>query len=318
MAANTVKVNNTSSTADPADFSIATNTVLGRASGDIIAASLVDAQITAGTISNASLANMAANSVKANATASSAVSTDLSIGTNTVLGRVAGNIVAATVVTGQIADDAVTYAKMQNVSATNRFLGRITAGAGDEEELTPTQATSLLDAATTTVKGTVELATSGENAANVVVQGNDSRLSDSRTPTTHATSHKSGGGDVIKLDEFAATTDITTLNASTTAHGLLPKLSNVSTQYLNGVGSWAALTPAENTGTATGTANGSTTVFNIAHSIGSTPYSAFVIPSSVIGSTINYSYTYDATNIVVTFASAPSSGTITFQWRAVA
>ena len=49
-------------------------------------------------------------------------------------------------VTGQIADDAVTYAKMQNVSATNRFLGRITAGAGDEEELTPTQATSLLDA----------------------------------------------------------------------------------------------------------------------------------------------------------------------------
>ena len=318
MAANTVKVNNTASTADPADLTVGTNAVVGRVASNIVAAQLVDAQIATGTISNASHADMAANTVKVNATASSAVPTDLAIGTNTVLGRVAGNIVAATVVTGQIADDAVTYAKMQNVSATNRFLGRITAGAGDEEELTPTQATSLLDAGTTTTKGTVELATSGENAANVVVQGNDSRLSDSRTPTTHATSHKSGGGDVIKLDEFGATTDITTLNASTTAHGLLPKLSNVSTQYLNGVGSWAALTPAENTGTATGTANGSTTVFNIAHSIGSTPYSAFVIPSSVIGSSINYSYTYDATNIVVTFASAPSSGTITFQWRAVA
>lgn len=35
-----------------------------------------------------------------------------------------------------IANDAVTYAKMQNISATSRVLGRITAGAGDTEELT--------------------------------------------------------------------------------------------------------------------------------------------------------------------------------------
>lgn len=52
-----------------------------------------------------------------------------------------------------IANDAVTYAKMQNVSATNRFLGRITSGAGDPEELTGTQATTLLDAFTSTLKG---------------------------------------------------------------------------------------------------------------------------------------------------------------------
>ena len=52
-----------------------------------------------------------------------------------------------------IANDAVTYAKMQNVSATSRFLGRITAGAGDTEELTGTQATTLLDAFTTSLKG---------------------------------------------------------------------------------------------------------------------------------------------------------------------
>ena len=36
-----------------------------------------------------------------------------------------------------IANDAVSYAKMQNVSATSRVLGRVTAGAGDVEELTP-------------------------------------------------------------------------------------------------------------------------------------------------------------------------------------
>lgn len=55
--------------------------------------------------------------------------------------------------TGEIADDAVTYAKMQNVSATSRFLGRITAGAGDTEELTGTQATTLLDVFTSSLKG---------------------------------------------------------------------------------------------------------------------------------------------------------------------
>ena len=40
------------------------------------------------------------------------------------------------VTTAKLANDAVTYAKMQNVSATNRLLGRSTSGAGDAEEIT--------------------------------------------------------------------------------------------------------------------------------------------------------------------------------------
>jgi hypothetical protein len=45
-----------------------------------------------------------------------------------------------------IANDAVTYAKMQNVSATDKLLGRSTAGAGDVEEIAATAfARSLLD-----------------------------------------------------------------------------------------------------------------------------------------------------------------------------
>lgn len=44
------------------------------------------------------------------------------------------------------------------------------------------------------------------------------------------------------LDTLAACTDITTRNASTSAHGLLRKLDNVSTHFLNGQGVWA--TPA--------------------------------------------------------------------------
>jgi len=46
-----------------------------------------------------------------------------------------------------------TYAKIQNVSATSRILGRITAGAGTMEELTGTQVTTLLDAFTSSLKG---------------------------------------------------------------------------------------------------------------------------------------------------------------------
>lgn len=49
-----------------------------------------------------------------------------------------GEVTGATALT--IADDAVTYAKMQDVSATDRILGRVTAGAGNVEEITCTAA----------------------------------------------------------------------------------------------------------------------------------------------------------------------------------
>lgn len=44
-----------------------------------------------------------------------------------------------------VANDAVTYAKMQNVSATDRFLGRDTAGAGDVEEIAAGAARTILN-----------------------------------------------------------------------------------------------------------------------------------------------------------------------------
>jgi hypothetical protein len=50
------------------------------------------------------------------------------------------------VTTAKIANDAVTYAKLQNVSATDRLLGRSSAGAGDVEEITCTSfARTLID-----------------------------------------------------------------------------------------------------------------------------------------------------------------------------
>ncbi|MCU0913029.1 MAG: hypothetical protein MUC88_00525 [Planctomycetes bacterium] len=88
--------------------------------------------------------------------------------------------------------------------------------------------------------GTPSLRQLGTGATDACA-GNDSRLSDARTPTTHATSHKSGGGDSIKLDELAAPTDVTTLNATIGAHGLLPKLSGSSMDGLRGDGTWGSV-----------------------------------------------------------------------------
>ena len=65
------------------------------------------------------------------------------------------------------------------------------------DHTTAGQAKANVPDATTTAKGVVELATSGEASAGVVVQGNDSRLSDARTPTAHASSHAEGGSDRI-------------------------------------------------------------------------------------------------------------------------
>lgn len=91
---------------------------------------------------------------------------------------------------------------------------------------------------TTSAKGLLQLATDSESAAAKACNAADPRLTNSRTPTSHATSHKSGQSDVIKLDELGAPTDVTTLNASTSAHGLAPKLPNDASKYLDGTGAY--------------------------------------------------------------------------------
>jgi hypothetical protein len=76
---------------------------------------------------------------------------------------------------GAIEDGSITYAKIQDVSATDKVLGRKSAGAGPVEEIvctaigraviaaaTSAALTALLDAATTGAQGVVELATGAE------------------------------------------------------------------------------------------------------------------------------------------------------------
>ena len=59
----------------------------------------------------------------------------------------------------------------------------------------------------------------------------------------------------IKLDDFAACDDNVDLNATSSAHGLLPKLSNNTRQFLRGDGTWAPSSSSTATATA---ATGST------------------------------------------------------------
>jgi hypothetical protein len=64
-------------------------------------------------------------------------------------------------------------------------------------------------------------------------------------PAAHATSHQSGGGDAIKLDDLAAPDDNTDLNVSSTAHGLAPKSPADAEKFLNGAATPAYTTPLE-------------------------------------------------------------------------
>jgi hypothetical protein len=94
----------------------------------------------------------------------------------------------------KIANDAVTFAKIQNI-ATDRLLGRATAGSGDIEEITLTAAgRALLDDASASVQRTtlglgtsaiLNISTLGDAASNEVVTGSDSRLTNARTPVAH-------------------------------------------------------------------------------------------------------------------------------------
>lgn len=93
------------------------------------------------------LNSRSARSVMGNPTAGTAAPADIVAASDgEVLRRSGTTIGFGTIATAGIADDAVTYAKIQNVTATDRLLGRSTSGAGDIEEIVCTAfARGLLD-----------------------------------------------------------------------------------------------------------------------------------------------------------------------------
>src|SRR5688572_810550 len=79
---------------------------------------------------------------------------------------------------------------------------------------------------------------------------------DLHEPKPHAASHASGGSDAVKIDDRAAPDDNTDLNATASAHGLLPKLSGSATDVLLGDGTFGASPGGPPTGAAGGVLSG--------------------------------------------------------------
>lgn len=104
-----------------------------KVSSPVTTADIGDNQVTF-----AKIQDISEFSVIGKSTTGSGDPTDVTASDETVLGRTGGgNLVFAQVATGQVANDAITYAKLQNVSAASRLIGRgSAAGAGDPEEIT--------------------------------------------------------------------------------------------------------------------------------------------------------------------------------------
>lgn len=177
---------------------------------------------------------------------------------------------SATVMT--IDNDVVTYAKMQNVSATSRIMGRITAGSGDMEELTGTQATTLLDAFTSGLKGLTPASGGGTSNflradgswavpttatlgdadyGDITVSGTGTVLTIDNNVVTYAKMQDvtatsrfigritAGSGDPEELTGTQATSLLDTFATAATTKGVVPgSNSGGATVYLNGNAAW--------------------------------------------------------------------------------
>lgn len=111
------------------------------------------------TVPISALTPVAANTVIANPTGAVAAPIAFPVATNTVLGRVLGNIVSAQVVTGQVADDAVTDPKLRD-SGPLSVIGRSANTTGDPADISATAASGgvLRESGSTIGFGSIALA----------------------------------------------------------------------------------------------------------------------------------------------------------------
>jgi|LakMenE01Jun11ns_1017448.scaffolds.fasta_scaffold9905774_2 hypothetical protein len=114
--------------------------------GTIATAGITDAAVTFAKIQSSAATGL---SVIGRSVNSAGVFAEVTAATDGhVLTRVSSTSLAfGQVQSGGIADDAVTYAKLQNISATNRILGRISAGVGNAEELTAANVRTIIELA---------------------------------------------------------------------------------------------------------------------------------------------------------------------------
>ena len=141
-----------------------------------------------------------------------------------------------------IANDAVTYAKMQNVSATDRLLGRSSAGAGDVEEITCTaQARALLDDATAAdQRSTLGL---GANGVQVCLCGTSITFTNQTNAEAFASTILLGSiFDTTGFTEVKLSTVVSVASASVNTPRIILKYNN---SYSATLGNYSAIGTSE-------------------------------------------------------------------------
>lgn len=121
--------------------------------------------------------------------------------TITLSGDVTGTGTGA--ITATIANDSVTYAKIQNVSATDRLLGRSSSGAGDVEEIACTAAGRALldDADNTAQRSTLGLGTlATQNGTSSGTNTGDQTITNTSDATSHTVTLSASGGSVQLIE----------------------------------------------------------------------------------------------------------------------
>jgi len=243
-----------------------------------------------GSITNAKLANMPAWTVKVRNAASAGVPSDAALASVTSKTPISGDFLFGFASTGElrkfdvgalpstgtgltdgdkgditvsgsgatwtIDNDAVTYAKIQNVTATARFLGRFSGGAGDVEEGTGTQATALLDLFTSALKGLVPASGGGTttflraDGAFATPPGGGGGLSDAfQVITDGTTSSVAVGAGTFRLRTTAPLTVATQNNDATFGDNALFALANGTALSVFGVTGNASAQRADIAGT---------------------------------------------------------------------
>jgi len=231
------------------------------------------------------------------------------------------------VTTAKILDDAVTYAKLQNLGTADRVLGSASTGVIGEVQIVPdmlaTDAVTtvkILDANVTNAKvatgiDAVKLADGSVTNAELqyinTLSSNAQAQLTAKAPlaaptfTGNAAAVTQAGTDDstriattahvkdVKIDDFTAGDDNTTLDSSTSRHGLLLKLGGGTTNFLRADGTWNAAASGGKIGQIVQTIKTDTWYSNS---------TAFDSGSDITGLTVNITPSANSSKILVQFA----------------